>query len=107
MIPVFVSGLGVGVFGLQVQPVMLAGLDQGQVGETSGLLPTLEQIGNAVGLAVLSTVFFRAHTLGGSIAMFAAIAAVAAGLAGTTLLLPEPARQDAASGHPPIRSRTD
>ncbi|WP_308162951.1 MFS transporter [Nocardia alni] len=96
VVPVFVSGLGVGVFGLQVQPVMLAGLDQGQVGETSGLLPTLEQIGNAVGLAVLSTVFFRAHTLGGSIAMFTAIAVVAAGIAGMTLLLPEPARHDAA-----------
>ena len=97
VVPVFVSGLGVGVFGLQVQPVMLAGLDQGQMGETSGLLPTLEQIGNAVGLAVLSTVFFRAHTLGGSVAMFAAIALVATGLAGVTLLLPEPPRHDAAA----------
>lgn len=96
VVPVFVSGLGVGVFGLQVQPVMLAGLDAGQLGETSGLLPTMEQIGNAVGLAVLSTVFFRAHTLGGSIAMFAAIAVVAAGLAAITLLLPEPPRHDAA-----------
>lgn len=96
VVPVFVSGLGVGVFGLQLQPVLLAGLDQDRMGETSGLLPTLEQIGNAVGLAVLSTVFFRAHTLGGSVAMFAAIAVVAAGLAAVTLLLPEPPQHEPA-----------
>ncbi|MBB5917560.1 EmrB/QacA subfamily drug resistance transporter [Nocardia transvalensis] len=89
--PVFVAGYGIGAFGVPLQPVMLAGLDEVRMAEASGTLPTIEQVGNAVGLAVLSTVFFRAHTLTGSITMLAAIAAVAVVLAVITLALPEPA----------------
>ncbi|MET8652617.1 MFS transporter [Nocardia aurea] len=91
--PVFLSGLGVGLFGVQLQPLMLAGLDQRRMDAASGLLPTIEQIGNGVGLALLSTVFFRAHTLGGSVTMLSAIAVVALGMGVLTLALPDtPAR---------------
>lgn len=53
------------------------------------MLPTIEQVGNAVGLAVLTTLFFGSHTVGGTITMMAAIAVVAMGLAGLTLAMPE------------------
>ncbi|WP_280305796.1 MFS transporter [Nocardia neocaledoniensis] len=88
--PVFLSGVGVGVFGIQLQPIMLSGLTPGHMAEASGVLPTVEQIGNAVGLTVLTTLFFRSHTLAGSITMMAAVAAVALALAAATLALPEP-----------------
>ncbi|MEV0336517.1 MFS transporter [Nocardia sp. NPDC050717] len=88
--PVFLSGVGVGVFGIQLQPIMLSGLTADHMVEASGVLPTVEQIGNAVGLTVLTTLFFRSHTLTGSITMMAAVAAVALVIALATLALPEP-----------------
>lgn len=87
--PVFASGFGVGIFGVQLQPIMLSGLDADRMSEASGVLPTIEQVGNAVGLAVLTTLFFGSHTVGGTITMMAAIAVVAMGLAGLTLAMPE------------------
>ncbi|GGK97313.1 MFS transporter [Nocardia jinanensis] len=89
--PVFLCGFGAGLFAVPLQPIMLSGLDDGQMAEASGLLPTIEQIGNGVGLALLSAVFFRAHTLGGSTVMLSAIAVVALTLAAVTLALPDPA----------------
>ncbi|MBH0778409.1 MFS transporter [Nocardia bovistercoris] len=93
--PVIASGFGVGIFGVQLQPLMLSGLDQERMAEASGVLPTIEQIGNAVGLAALSAVFFRAHTVDGTVTMMAAIAAVAVALAVATTALPDPRRLDA------------
>lgn len=90
--PVFLAGLSVGVFCIPLQPIMLSGLGQRQMDAASGLLPTVEQIGNALGLALLCAVFFRAHTLAGSVTMFAALSAVALGLGALTRALPEPAR---------------
>ncbi|RBO89489.1 MFS transporter [Nocardia puris] len=91
--PVVASGFGVGLFGVQLQPIMLSGLDLDRMGEASGVLPTVEQIGNAVGLAALTAVFFRAHTLDGAVVMLAAVAAVALCLAVATLTLPEPSHR--------------
>ncbi|WP_280414989.1 MFS transporter [Nocardia carnea] len=92
--PVFLCGFGAGVFAVPLQPLMLSGLDDAQLAEASGLVPTIEQVGNGVGLALLATVFFRAHTLGGSTVMLSAIAVVALVLAAVTLALPEPAPPD-------------
>ncbi|MEU8897253.1 MFS transporter [Nocardia sp. NPDC048505] len=89
--PVLLAGMSVGVFCVPLQPIMLSGLEQPQMEAASGLLPTLEQIGNALGLALLCAVFFRAHTLAGSVTMFAALAAVALGLGLLTRALPESA----------------
>ncbi|NNH71359.1 MFS transporter [Nocardia uniformis] len=91
--PVFLAGSSVGMFFVPLQPIMLSGLRQRQMDAASGLLPTIEQIGNALGLALLSAVFFRAHTLGGSVTMFAAIAAVAIAMGVLTLALPESAER--------------
>lgn len=92
--PIFVCGLGVGVFGVQIQPLMLAGLDQDRMGEASGLLPTIEQIGNGLGLALLSALFFRSHTLGGAIVMFCAIGVTALVTGVVALALPAPATEE-------------
>ncbi|MCX4096799.1 MFS transporter [Nocardia sp. alder85J] len=102
--PVFLAGFGVGVFGVPLQPIMLAGLDDDAMGEASGLLPTVEQIGNSVGLAVLSALFFRAHTLTGSMTMLSAIAVAALGLGALTLALPD--RRAVAGSTPWSRAAT-
>lgn len=61
--------------------------------EASGVLPTIEQ----VGLAVLTTVFLRSHSLGSSITMVGAIAVVALVLAVlTTLAMPTRERREQA-----------
>ncbi|MFF0490016.1 MFS transporter [Nocardia sp. NPDC004068] len=86
--PTFLAGFGVGVFGIPLQPLMLANLDEHSLGEASGLLPTIEQIGNSVGLATLSAVFFQSHTLTGSTTMLTAITAAALLLSALTLTLP-------------------
>ncbi len=92
--PVLLAGLCVGLFCVPLQPVMLSGLAQRQLDAASGLVPTIEQLGNALGLALLSAVFFRAHTLNGSATMFTAIAVVALALGTLTLVLPESAHRE-------------
>ncbi|WP_024804026.1 MFS transporter [Nocardia sp. BMG51109] len=99
--PVFVAGFGIGLFGIPLQPLMLAGLQERRMAEASGTVPTIEQVGNSVGLAVLSTVFFRSHTLTGSITMLLAITAVSFGLGILALALPMPPEQQAAQEQQP------
>ena len=82
------------MFGVQLQPMMLSGLNADRMSEASGVLPTVEQVGNAVGLAVLTTVFFASHTLTGSITMMIAIAVVAFALAALTLAMPSRTRRE-------------
>ncbi|MEU6558600.1 MFS transporter [Nocardia nova] len=84
------AGFGVGIFAVQIQPIMLSGLNADHMSETSGVVPTIEQIGNALGLAILTTLFFRSHTLDGTIMMMLALAAVSFGLGALTLALPRP-----------------
>ncbi|GAA5050627.1 MFS transporter [Nocardia callitridis] len=91
--PIFLAGLGVGLFGVQLQPMMLAALSQRQMDAASGMLPTIEQIGNGVGLAVFSAVFFQAHTINGSIMIFSAIAVTAIAMGALTLRLPSAPQQ--------------
>ncbi|NKY42151.1 MFS transporter [Nocardia cerradoensis] len=82
------AGFGVGIFAVQIQPIMLSGLNADHMSETSGVVPTIEQIGNALGLAVLTTLFFRSHTLDGALTMMVALAVVSFGLGALTLALP-------------------
>lgn len=90
--PVFAAGFGVGIFAVQIQPIMLSGLSADHMSETSGVVPTIEQIGNALGLAVLTTLFFRSHTLSGAITMMLALAAVSFALGTLTLAMPRTTR---------------
>lgn len=59
MVPALIPfGLGLGfVFG-PLFNVILAGVDDREVGSASGTLNAIQQLGNAIGVAVLGTVFF-------------------------------------------------
>jgi hypothetical protein len=57
-------GLGAGfVFG-QLFDIILAGVAMDEVGSASGLLNAVQQLANALGVAVLGTVFFSRLTAG-------------------------------------------
>jgi hypothetical protein len=54
----FVFGIGLGfVFG-PLFNVILAGVDENEVGSASGTLNAVQQLGNSIGVAVLATIFF-------------------------------------------------
>jgi EmrB/QacA subfamily drug resistance transporter len=53
-----VSGLGMGLAVAPLFNVVLAGVADDEVGSASGVLNALQQLGGAVGIAVLGTVFF-------------------------------------------------
>src|SRR5919112_5367540 len=56
--PFFVFGLGLGfVFG-PLFNVILAGVQEHEVGSASGTLNAIQQLGNSIGVALLATIFF-------------------------------------------------
>ncbi|MFI6596086.1 MFS transporter [Nonomuraea sp. NPDC050536] len=56
--PLFVGGLGLGLTAPSLINVILAGVPAKDAGAAGGVLTTLTQIGNALGVAVLGVVFF-------------------------------------------------
>ena len=56
----FLGGLGLGLAAPILVNVVLAGVPGHRAGAAGGLLSTVTQIGGAVGIAVLGTVFFNA-----------------------------------------------
>ncbi|MFF5171291.1 MFS transporter [Micromonospora sp. NPDC000089] len=64
----FLGGLGLGLGAPILVNVVLAGVPGRHAGAAAGVLSTVNQIGGAVGVAVLGTVFFDALTPGASIA---------------------------------------
>jgi hypothetical protein len=60
----FLGGLGLGLSAPILVNVVLAGIPGRQAGAAGGILSTVNQIGGAVGVAVLGTVFFDALTTG-------------------------------------------
>lgn len=58
----FVGGLGLGLAAPILVNVVLAGVSARNAGAAGGVLSTVNQIGGAVGIAVLGTVFFTAVT---------------------------------------------
>ncbi|MFC8984167.1 hypothetical protein [Streptomyces sp. NPDC057115] len=55
----FVGGLGLGLAAPILVDVVLAGVPGRNAGAAGGVLSTVNQIGSAVGIAVLGTFFFR------------------------------------------------
>jgi fucose permease len=80
------AGTGMGLCLAPITATVLAGVDASRAGAVSGLLSTLQQVGNAVGVAVIGLVFFgtagdgygRAFMLS-SLVLAALLVAVAAG----------------------------
>ncbi|RJL30938.1 MFS transporter [Bailinhaonella thermotolerans] len=54
-----VVGVGLGMLMTPFFGIVLAGVSDEEVGSASGLLPAVQQLGTALGLAVLGTVFFE------------------------------------------------
>ncbi|MCZ4550335.1 MFS transporter [Gordonia rubripertincta] len=57
--PLIIGGFGMGLFVAPLQATMLSGTSERNVGSASGTVPTIQQIGASVGLAVISLLFFN------------------------------------------------
>ncbi|MEV0946008.1 DHA2 family efflux MFS transporter permease subunit [Rhodococcus sp. NPDC049939] len=57
--PLFIGGAGLGLFVSPLQTAILATVQPRNAGSVSGLLPTVQQVGSSIGLAVIGVVFFN------------------------------------------------
>jgi EmrB/QacA subfamily drug resistance transporter len=93
-----VSGVGMGLFIAPFFDIVLAGVTLPMVGSASGVLNADQQLGSAIGVAVLGTVFFSGTGAQGMATAFDVVLWVTAGmvLAGAALaaLLPRRAREE-------------
>ncbi len=94
----FAAGIGSGLVFAPMFDIILAGVNEREVGSASGVLNAFQQFGGAVGVAVLGTVFFElvpAHSFAGSMQ---AVALISGGLFvvsfACTFLLPKRARPE-------------
>ncbi|MET9025677.1 MFS transporter [Nocardia sp. NPDC004168] len=58
-VPVFAAGAGMGLFAAPLPAAMMAGVAERATGSASGTVPTVQQIGSSLGVAVLGALFFR------------------------------------------------
>lgn len=65
--PMLVAGAGMGWFAAPLPAVMVSGLGDGPTGSASGLAPTVQQLGSAIGAAVLGSVFFARISAGSGV----------------------------------------
>lgn len=64
--PLAVAGAGLGLVVVPLTDVVLAAVPTDDAGSASGALSTFQQVGAALGIAVVGTVFFGASATGGS-----------------------------------------
>lgn len=57
--PLFLGGAGIGVFVAPLQTTIVSETDTRTVGSASGIIPTVQQVGQAVGLALVGLLFFH------------------------------------------------
>jgi len=81
--PMALLGLGVGCSFVPASATILASVPPADSGAASGTLQTLQQVGGAIGLAVLATAYTAA---GGGAGGTAAAFTLASGLVGVSLL---------------------
>ncbi|WP_327144930.1 MFS transporter [Nocardia sp. NBC_01327] len=90
--PVFAAGAGMGWFAAPLPPLMIAGVADRAAGSASGIVPTVQQVGSSVGVAVLGMVFFARVAAQSYLAALTTVlwimAGVSALLAVLTLALP-------------------
>jgi MFS family permease len=100
--PELVAGIGMGAILAPLFDIVLAGVDDDEVGSASGTLNAMQQLGAALGIAVLGTVFFSVVGDHGFIAAFERILWIEAGVLGVVallvLLLPMHAREPEPAG---------
>lgn len=88
---VLLVGLGMGLMIAPLYNFILAGVDDHEVGSASGVLTAVQQLGSAVGVAVLGTLFIAGSFGAATIAMVGALAITF----GLVFLLPMHTRQEA------------
>jgi predicted MFS family arabinose efflux permease len=89
-------GAGMGLCITPLTATVLGSADPRQAGVVSGTLSTMQQVGNALGVAITGVVFFGAAQQGISHAFELSLAELAVLLIGVALLsrlLPRPSRQ--------------
>ncbi|GJF01712.1 MFS transporter [Pseudonocardia sp. D17] len=93
-----VSGVGMGLFIAPFFDIVLAGVTLPMVGSASGVLNADQQLGSAIGVAVLGTVFFSGTGAQGMATAFDVVLWVTAGMvlavAALAALLPRRAREE-------------
>lgn len=87
---VLVAGVGMGLMIAPLFNVILAGVDDHEVGSAAGVLTAVQQLGSAVGVAVLGTVFLAGSFGLATIAMLVALVITF----GLVFLLPGRAREE-------------
>ena len=96
--PELVAGIGMGAMLAPLFDFVLAGVDDDEVGSASGVLNAMQQLGGALGIAVIGTVFFSIAGDGGLIDAFHGTLWIEAGVlvvtAGLVALLPLRAREE-------------
>jgi EmrB/QacA subfamily drug resistance transporter len=58
--PLLVNGIGMGLFIVPVFDTIIAAVTDAETGSASGVLNAIQQLGGAIGVAVLGTIFFSA-----------------------------------------------
>jgi EmrB/QacA subfamily drug resistance transporter len=95
--PELVAGIGMGAMLAPLFDFVLAGVDDDEVGSASGVLNAMQQLGGALGIAVIGTAFFSIADGGGFIDAFHGTLWIEAGVlvmtAGLVTLLPLRARE--------------
>jgi EmrB/QacA subfamily drug resistance transporter len=87
------AGMGLGITPLAT--IILSGMKPEQAGSAAGALTTMQNVGNAIGVAVIGVIFFGALHSGAADAFqlsLVALAAILLSVAALTRLLPAPAR---------------
>lgn len=83
--PLVIGGIGTGLFVAPLQATILSGTTTSNVGSASGSIPTIQQIGCSIGLAVISIVFFNQVATQSQSAVAAAGTGLRAGLQSTAV----------------------
>jgi EmrB/QacA subfamily drug resistance transporter len=95
--PELLAGAGMGALLAPLFDFVLAGVDDHEVGSASGVLNAMQQLGGAIGIAVLGTIFFSAAAASGMAAAFERVLWIEAGVllvvAALVCVLPMRARE--------------
>jgi EmrB/QacA subfamily drug resistance transporter len=99
--PELLAGAGMGMMLAPLFEIVLAGVDEHETGSASGTLNAIQQLGAALGIAVLGTVFFSVAGRHGFVTAFERTLWIEAGtivvVAALVFLLPKRAREDGAA----------
>jgi EmrB/QacA subfamily drug resistance transporter len=100
-VPELLAGAGMGMMLAPLFGIVLAGVDEHETGSASGTLNAVQQLGAALGIAVIGTIFFSVAGHHGFVVALERTLWIEAGtlvvVAGLVFLLPHQAREDGAA----------